>query len=297
MEDILRGPERNLLKAIAAPVLAVVISACASSQAGSAPVSPATDARYAVVLASEVQFDQLNPARGDQSPKAGTLWGDRAGTGPTGFLFAPVDGFQSPPHVHNVSYRGVVIRGLVHNDDPAAQNIWMPTGSFWTQPKGHVHITAAKGSDTLAYIEIEAGPYLVFPTDKAFASGEVPVNVDATNIVWLDASDTTWVDASNATEPQVSFVWRSPENAQLNGSLVQLPTGFTAKINTRGPSFRAVMVRGQLAHRIPKAADSTALAPGDYFSSEGNAVHHVACSAAQACVFYVRADGSFRVTP
>lgn len=74
----------------------------------------------AVVPIEEVRFDALNPARGDQSPLAGTLFGDRGAPGPTGFLFRPVDGFSSPPHIHNVGYRGVVIRGEVHNDDPGA---------------------------------------------------------------------------------------------------------------------------------------------------------------------------------
>ena len=32
-----------------------------------------------VVLRSEVEWSPLNPARGDASPQAGTLWGDRAG--------------------------------------------------------------------------------------------------------------------------------------------------------------------------------------------------------------------------
>ena len=60
------------------------------------------------------------------------------------------------------------------------------TGSFWTQPKGEVHITAAKGTTNVAYIEIEEGPYLVLPTEEAFDSGERPINVDASNIVWID---------------------------------------------------------------------------------------------------------------
>ena len=151
------------------PLLALVLTACAGSQV------PPTEAgsTSTVVLTSEVTWEQLNPARGDESPKAATLWGDRNGEGPTGFLFAPVDGFESPPHAHNVSYRGVVIRGLVHNDDPNADEMWMPTGSFWTQPKGGVHITAAKGTDILAYIEIDEGPYLVLAVDKAFDSEDL----------------------------------------------------------------------------------------------------------------------------
>ncbi|MET0000674.1 MAG: DUF4437 domain-containing protein, partial [Candidatus Thiodiazotropha lotti] len=130
-----------------------------------------------MVLASEINWEQLNPARGDKSPQAGTLWGDRKGSVPTGFLAKFVDGFSSPPHIHNVTYRAVVISGTIHNDDPDAADMWMPAGSFWTQPKGEVHITSAKGSTNIALVEIERGPYLVLPVEKAFDAGERPINV------------------------------------------------------------------------------------------------------------------------
>ncbi|MBT8367005.1 MAG: DUF4437 domain-containing protein, partial [Deltaproteobacteria bacterium] len=131
-------------KFLSIALVSVVTAACASMQAASDSIAqePAAEPTSKVVLTSEVKWEQLNPARGDKSPKAGTLWGDRNGSGPTGFLLKPVDGFESPPHIHNVSYRGVVISGLIHNDDPNADDMWMPTGSFWTQPKGGVHITA-----------------------------------------------------------------------------------------------------------------------------------------------------------
>ncbi|MBT8207053.1 MAG: DUF4437 domain-containing protein, partial [Acidimicrobiia bacterium] len=58
---------------------------CASSQVASDEMRVAESTRQ-VVLASEVEWEPLNPARGDSSPKAGTLWGDRNGTGATGFL-------------------------------------------------------------------------------------------------------------------------------------------------------------------------------------------------------------------
>ncbi|SMP67609.1 protein of unknown function, partial [Neorhodopirellula lusitana] len=163
-----------------------------------------------VVLASEVDWTPLNPARGDASPKAATLWGDRAGTQATGFLVQFADGFSSPPHIHNVTYRGMVISGGVHNDDEAAEPMWMPAGSFWTQPAGAPHITAARGLTT-AYIEIDKGPYLVMPTEEAFDRGERPVNVDASNIVWLGPSSTTWIQSAAtkapAKQPQIAFLW------------------------------------------------------------------------------------------
>jgi hypothetical protein len=65
-------------------------------------------------------------------------------------------------------------------------------------PQGEVHITSAEGSGSLAYIEIEEGPYLVLPEEEAFDSGERPVNMDQSNLVWLNAADVNWVDVPQA---------------------------------------------------------------------------------------------------
>jgi hypothetical protein len=94
----------------------VVTAACNSLLIASDSTAPKSAAEQSsmVVLTSEVEWTYLNPARGDKAPMAGTLWGDRSGTGPTGFLLKPKDGFQSPPHIHNVSYRGVVISCFIH---------------------------------------------------------------------------------------------------------------------------------------------------------------------------------------
>jgi len=281
--------------------LAGIVATCASllvasdrigQEAASAPSSRA-------VLTSEVTWDQLNPARGEDSPKAGTLWGDRNGTGPTGFLLRPVDGFESPPHIHNVSYRGVVIRGLIHNDDPHAAEMWMPAGSYWTQPKGEAHITAAKGSDAMAYIEIEEGPYLVFPAERAFHSEEKPINVEESNLVWLDASK--WLDQpelpASADGPKVAFLWGKPHEAQLKGTLVKLPAGFSGKIRSHGSTFRAVVIQGQPLYQVPSETDLKILEPGSYFSSRGESVHEVSSDAEEESIIYVRTDGRFEVSP
>jgi hypothetical protein len=260
-----------------------------SAHAGGSP----NDAPVDVVLSSDVKWEPLNPARGDKSPKAGTLWGDRNGTGPTGFLVKFVNGFSSPPHIHNVSYRGVVIKGLIHNDDPDAADMWLPTGSFWTQPKGAVHITAAKGGTNVAYIEIEQGPYLVLPTDAAFDSGERPVNLDASNIVWLDPPGIP----SSADGPKLAFLWGNPQDNQLNGSLIKLPAGFTGKINSRASTFRAVVIKGQPQHRVPGETDAKILEPGGYFSSNGESVHQLSSEAGKDSIIYVRTDGKYGVIP
>jgi hypothetical protein len=286
----------SVLKQKTLPSLALAGAVTAAFTFAQIPPSTAAEPAPRVVLASEVDWTPLNPARGDASPKAGTLWGDRASSGPSGFLVQFNEGFSSPPHIHNVTYRGVVIRGLMHNDDPKAADMWMPAGSFWTQPAGEPHITAAKGRINLAYIEIQEGPYLVHPTEQAFDNGERPVNVDKSNIVWLDASDLTWVDQSGAAAtaegPKVAFLWGKRQDGHLNGSLIKLPTGFTGTLRSRGATFRAVVIQGSAKHH---GADVKTLEPGSYFGSDGASAHRITCDAAADCIIYARTQGKFDI--
>lgn len=278
------------MKTITTVMAMVALTATSSVQAGGRTPKSADleNQNIKVIQATEVEWTHLNPKRGDLAPKAGTLWGDRNGTKPTGFLLKPPSNFESPPHIHNVSYRGVVIKGVVHNDDPDAAEMWMPAGSFWTQPKGEVHITSAKGTDSLAYIEIEKGPYLVLPAEEHFDSGERPVNVDKTNIVWMDASDITWVEQSGA---EIAVLWEDTKGGKLNGTMIKLPAGFKGEIITQGSTFRAVTIQGKATHQ---SAGDKILEGGSYFSSEGAAVHQIA--AEQETIFYVRTDEKYEVT-
>lgn len=278
------------MKVIQAIALTCIVIAGSSLQVAAEPTKQ-------VVLRSEVKWDHLNPKRSDLAPKAGTLWGDRNGEEATGFLLRPPEDFQSPPHIHNVSYRGIVIQGVIHNDDPDAANMWMPAGSYWTQPKGEVHITSAKDIDSLAYIEIEKGPYLVLPAKEAFDSGERPVNVDKSNIVWLGASDITWLAQHGVEDagkgPKVAYLWGDTEEGQLNGTLIKLPSGFKGKINSHGSDFRAVVIKGAPQYEMGEAESKT-LEPGSYFSSQGEpAIHQV--SSKVETVIYVRTNGKYNV--
>ncbi len=277
--------------------LVSVVTACTSMQVASDNIDakPAAKPTSEVVLTSEVKWAPLNPLRGDKSPRAGTLWGDPDRKFPvaTGFLVQFADGFSSPPHIHNITYRGVVISGFVHNDDPNAAKMWMPTGSFWTQPAGEVHITAARGSYTLAYIEIDKGPYLVLPPKEAFDRKERPINVDASNIVWVDPPGAP----ASANGPKIAFLWGNPQDDQLNGTLVKLPAGFTGKIRSHGSTFRAVVIQGQPQHQVPGETDVKTLEPGSYFGSKGESVHQVSSKVGEESIIYVRAEGKFDVIP
>lgn len=235
------------------------------------------------VVAADLSWDQLNPARGDQSPRAAALWGDRKGAGPSGFLVGFADGFSSPPHIHNVSYRGVVIHGLVHNDDPDAQPMWMPTGSYWTQPQRAAHITAASGADTVAYIEIDDGPYLVRPIDEAAPGPEHPLNAHATNLVWLHGE---------GPMPPTAYLWGDHRTDAPRGLLLQVQAGASAQLHTPDGTFRAVVVAGQAEYAVRGRTGTSTLGPGSAFGATQGAAR-LACESTHACTVYVRAEGRF----
>ncbi len=254
-------------------------------------VSAASNSQFETPLkilpVAEVEWEQLNPARGDRSPKAGTLWGNRQNAVPTGFLAQFVDGFSSPPHIHNATYRAVVISGLIHNDDPAAAPMWMPAVSFWTQPAGEVHVTSAKGTYNIALVEIDEGPYLVMPTEDAFDSAERPVNIDASNIVWIDENSRTPFPLG----PQIAYLWGSMKEGASNGTFIKLPARFSGNLHSYGSVFHAVIISGQLQH---SSSGTHALDPGSYFGSEGTALHAVS-SVDGEVIIYVHTNGKFEL--
>ncbi|MEM8712266.1 MAG: DUF4437 domain-containing protein [Planctomycetota bacterium] len=247
------------------------------------------------MLASEVPWTQLNPARGDQSPRAGTLWGDRNGTVATGFLFSPVDGFESPPHIHNVSYRGVVIRGEVHNDHPVAPEMWMPARSYWTQPKGEVHITAARGSNILAYIEIDQGPYLVMPPEEQFSPGEHAINVHESNLVWVAPGSRSAPDGV-----EIAHLWEDRGTGGNRGMLVRVPAGVPAAIEGTRTPLRIVVIQGEPLYLHAAGADVSGepvlLSPGSFASSTGGVLHQFDPGPQEDLVLYVRTADSLKLT-
>ncbi|GJM15034.1 MAG: hypothetical protein DHS20C13_03610 [Thermodesulfobacteriota bacterium] len=244
---------------------------------------------YNVVLTSEVEWEQLNPARSSNSPMAATLWGDRTGSGPSGFLLKLVDGFKSPPHIHTANYHGVVIKGTVHNAEPDAKEVYLPAGSFWTQPDGGVHITAAKGS-SLAYIEFE-GALDVLPAEEATNKETEATVVQASSINWVDQPGMP----ASANGPKIAVLWGSPQHDQLSGTLVKLPAGFTGMMSSSGSTFHAVVIQGQPKHRVPGEVDVKTMEPGSYFGSKGNSVHQISCEDGEDCMIYVRTEGKFDI--
>lgn len=237
--------------------------------------------------AADIQWGPLNAARGDQSPRAGDLWGDRTGDGATGFLVQFKDGFSSPPHIHNITYRGIVIQGNVHNDDPEADVAWMPPGSAWVQPAGDVHITASRGDRNMAYIEIASGPYLVQPPADAFDSNDQPRNIHTDDMPWADAGHGV----------QTAHLWGGNDHNQPTGTLVKLPANFQGTIHTPGGTLHAVIIAGHPTLHPANPADATPLEPGNYFGSTGQATHHLSTPSAGPTLVYLRTDDTFRIAP
>lgn len=214
---------------------------------------------------SEVEWQKLNPARGDKSPQAGTLWGDRNGSEATGFLAKFVDGFSSPPHIHNVSYRAIVIEGFIHNDDPEAANMWMPATSYWTQPAGEAHITSAKGTTNIALVEIDKAPYLVKPASLSFDNGERPYNIHASNIIWRDNGKYESVD-----------IWKDRDEVVI-GKLLK----FKDNLSYKAEESKFVIIGGKVA------IQGVSLEPGSLVSVKNESIVRFSCEANE-CVVYLK---------
>lgn len=261
---------------------------------GSTPAAAEGHSTTELVKRSDVKFIPLNPLRGDLSPRSGRLWGNIRQGAPSGMLVTFIDGFQSPPHIHNITYRAVVIDGAVHNDDPTAAKMWMGPGSFWTQPLGETHITAANGKNTTIFLEILSGPYLVKPAKEEFDSGERPINIEARNVIWLDAADTTWIRDDG---PKLAYLWGKTTGNEKNGTFIKLPPGYSGKLGTVAPLMRVVTIKGVAQVQVSGGSDKHKLEPGSYFGSRGQASHQLSCMSDSECILYLHTEGKYKLTP
>lgn len=243
-----------------------------------------------VIAADDIEWGYLNPLRGALSPGAADLWGDRTTDSATGMLVRFNKGFESPPHIHNITYRGIVIDGLMHNDDPKAEKMWMPAGSFWTQPAGEDHTTAANGDNNLIYLEIDSGPYLVKPSKEQFDNGERPLNLHRDNIVWLDNSDLHQIDSQGV---KATYVWGS--SADMGGSMVKLPVGFRGNIVTQASEFKAVIISGDLDYQSSLQSQTQTLGPGSFIESSDKVEHQFENKSDKEAIVYIRTNQAYQV--
>lgn len=248
-----------------------------------------------VVTPDDVDYQPLNPARGDASPQAGVLWGDIREDVPSGVLLKFAEGFSSPPHIHNITYRAIVISGEVHNDDPDAENMWMGPGTFWTQPAGEIHITSARpGLGGTAFLEILEGPYLVQPGDLAFDNGERPLNLVSSNMMWMTSDAFNWLE-TDVEGPQVALLWGDLDANAPSGSMLKLPPGFVGDLSSPDEVIKAVTIQGEIAHAVDGLPNETPLERGGFFSSDANVRHTLSCDSQSECLIYVRTVGQFRL--
>ncbi|MDO6839676.1 DUF4437 domain-containing protein [Paraglaciecola chathamensis] len=254
------------------------------------PVAFADEPASKVVAASDIKWGYLNPLRGEKSPGAADLWGNRTTDTATGMLVRFNKGFESPPHIHNITYRGIVIEGQMHNDDPSAEKMWMPAGSFWTQPAGENHTTAANADTNLIYLEIDSGPYLVKPSNEKFDNGERPLNLHKDNMVWLADSDLNQINVDGV---QSTYLWGN--TADMNVSMVKLPAGFNGDITTNANEFRAVVIAGAVEYSSNEQSKAQALSAGSYVESKGNFTHSIANKADTPAVIYIRTNSKYHV--
>ena len=263
-------------------------SVSAVAQTEASKMSSVTITRY-----EQLNWTPLNPARGKNSPQAANLWGDRTQAGATGFLVQFKKGFSSPPHIHNVTYKGIVLNGEVHNDDPDAASMWMPEGAFWTQPKGESHITAAQSDFNLAYIEIQEGPYLVKPADQHFDSGERPINVDPQNLVWQSLPTSLGINA----ETEQAFLWGSLDNDQTNGRFIRIGSQSELTIANAKKDLKLVVVDNSVFVSSSRAHPSfkTEVNVGSLIQISGNKraeeTVNLQCASEAPCVLYARTTG------
>ena len=269
-----------LLNASTLALVATLISTPASAEQSTSQV----------VAASNIDWGYLNPLRGDKSPAAADLWGNRTTDTATGMLVRFKKGFESPPHIHNITYRGIVIEGQMHNDDPTAEKMWMPAGSFWTQPAGENHTTAANAETNLIYLEIDSGPYLVKPTNAQFDNGERPLNLHADNIVWLNSSD---LNDINAQGVQTTYLGGS--TADMNGSMIKLPAVFKGEIKTDASEFRAVVIAGAVEYNSSEQDKAQNLSAGSYVESTGNFTHTIENTSDKTATIYIRTNSKYLV--
>ncbi|KAA8597656.1 hypothetical protein F0Z19_3811 [Vibrio cyclitrophicus] len=250
----------------------------------------AADGTSKVISADDIEWGYLNPLRGVLSPGAADLWGDRTTDTATGMLVRFNKGFESPPHIHNITYRGIVIDGLMHNDDPTAQKMWMPQGSFWTQPAGEDHTTAANGENNLIYLEIDSGPYLVKPSDDKFDNGERSLNLHKNNIVWMNSSDLRDVNVKGV---ESTYVWGS--NADMGGSMIKLPSGFDGVIVTDASEFRAVVISGSVSYNSTDLEATKTLSAGSYVESFDDFTHEIENKGDSEAIIYIRTNSKYQV--
>jgi len=146
--------------------------------------------------------------------------------------------------------------------------MWMPRGSYWTQPAGEPHVTSAKEEINTAFIEIDSGPYLVKSVNKAYDNGERPFNIHSSNITWQQAENI-----------KVAPLWAS-KNGQITGKMIQFQNQVNLKVN----EAKLVLIQGNVT------LNRQLLEPGSLIEVNGFGSLAVLCQKSMNCRLYIKSN-------
>ena len=124
--------------------------------------------------------------------------------------------------------------------------------------------------------------------DDAFQTAEVPINIDASNLVWCDFGDPS-------SEAKLAYLWGTPEKENLNGTLLKVPRGTSVVVSSRNADFRAIVIQGQPDYRKPDTGETLTLEPGSFFMANAAAKHRVTADDQSDLILYIRSNGNFEL--
>ena len=139
-------------------------------------------------------------------------------------------------------------------------------------------------------VEIDKGPYLVKSIEESFDNGERPVNIDASNVVWLNNKKTNWIDSKSKAE--ISFLW---ENNESRGVFVKLPQGYDGTIVSDGTVLHSVIIQGDLNYTLPQSNEMKELDAGSYFGATSKAIHTITNHSTTEAIMYIRTNASIKI--
>lgn len=123
-------------------------------------------------------------------------------------------------------------------------------------------------------------------SDSAETSGQTPIHIPPTDLVWSD------LDPTGAPGVKIAPLWGNPATGRF-GAFLKLPAGFAVPLHTHTHPMKVVFVSGTYIQG-PEGAAEFRLGPGSYMMQPGGDYRHTtSCDKASDCVFFVESEGAF----